>query len=1027
MRPPSDMPRPARPPRRRRLPTGRGRVVLVVALVVLFVLATSLRGMAGFYTDYLWFESLGLTEVWRGVLGAKVSLVAIFTLAFFVLTWVNLTVAERLSGRAVRFGGSNEDELVLRYRELVGRRSMAVRSGVAGLLALIAGSGTAGQWDNWILFRNHVPFGQDDATFGIDIGFYVFQLPFLRFVAGWLFSALVVILVATVVAHYLNGGIRMQASRERVSAHVKAHVSVLFAALALVKAAQYLLDRYELVYSSRGPVDGATYTDVNVQMKSINLLVLISLFATALFIFNIFRRGWVLPVLAVGLWGLVAILAGEAVPAYVQKFRVEPRESALEQRYVQRNMDATKAALGLEGIETRAFDADGQLTGDQLLNNADTVRNIRLWDTGELEETYQRLQGLSPFYDIGDVDVDRYTVGGRTEQVMVASRQINQSSEVLRGWESSRLVYTSGYGAVMAPANAKTSDGQPDLVMRDIPVQSDEGYPVLEQPSIYFGEEQSGYKIVNTSRPELVLQNEDDTTRTGSYQGADGVPLDSVVRRAAFALRFGEIEPLISSSIRSDSKVLLQRDVVERVESLAPFLTFDSDPYSVILDGRLVYVIDGYTTTDRYPNAQRVDADDDLTGRDLRGQSFNYIRNPVKAVVDAYDGSVDMYVTDEVDPLLRAYRHAFPDLFTSLDEAPPGLQAHFRYPEDLFRVQTTMWGRYHVESPDQLLLGQARWTVAASPDAIDPDGQSTTTAASGPPGTAVPTTGSSGARAIEPSYQLLRLPGEDEESFTLMRPFTPASRGQLTSFMAASPDGRLVSYDMPSGELPNGPGVAAAGMQQDPRVSNLQTRLRTQGNEVSFGNALLIPIEQSILYVRPLYVTASANPNPQIKAVVVYFQRGDGETEVEVDTTLAGALQRLFGVAPETLEADPDEADIEDILDDPTAEPEEPADPPEEPGEEPSAFEGTDDELAQAVADKFDEADAAFQEGDTAAWIQAVNEAEALARQLAERRTGDDPGGGDPPSSTTAPSGGSTSSTTTTTTTAPPPTTRPSA
>ncbi len=1024
MRPPSEMPRPARRSRRR-LPTGRARVVLVVALVVVFILATSLRGIAGFYTDYLWYESLGLADVWRGVLGAKVSLVVIFSLVFFVIMWVNLTVAERLSGRAIRFGGSSEDELVLRYRELVGRRSMAVRAGVSALLALIAGSGTAGQWDNWILFRNHVPFGQDDATFGIDIGFYVFQLPFLRFVAGWLFSALVVVLVATIVAHYLNGGIRTQASRDRVSSQVKAHVSVLCAALALVKAGQYLLDRYELVYSSRGPVHGATYTDVNVQMKAINLLVLISLFATALFIVNIFRRGWVLPGLAVGLWALVAVLAGEAVPAYVQKFRVEPRESALEQQYVQHNMDATTAALGLDDIETRPFGADGQLTGDQLLANVDTVRNIRLWDTGELEETFQRLQGLSPFYDIGDVDVDRYTVDGRTEQVMIAARQINQSSEVIRGWESSRLVYTSGYGAVMAPANAKTSDGQPDLVVRDIPLQSDEGYPVLEQPSIYFGEGQTGYKIVNTDRPELVLQNDDDTTETGSYAGADGVPLDSVVRRAAFALRFGEIEPLISSSIRPDSKVLLQRDVVERVQSLAPFLTFDSDPYAVVLDGRLVYVVDGYTTTDRYPNAQRVEADDDLSGTDLRGRSFNYIRNPVKAVVDAYDGTVGMYITDEADPLIRAYRKAFPDLFSPIDEAPAGLAAHFRYPEDLFRVQTTMWGRYHVESPDQLLLGQARWTVAASPDAVDTSAATTTTAA-GTATTAVPTTGSD-ARPIEPSYQLLRLPGEEAESFTLMRPFTPASRTQLTSFMAASPDGRLVSYDMPSGELPNGPGIAAAGMQQTPDVSELSRILASQGNEVSFGNVLLIPIEQTILYVRPLYVTAAANPNPQIKAVVVSVQRADGETDVAVETTLAGALQLIFGVAPETLEADPEEEDIQDILDDPTNEPEEPADPeePEEPEEpaDPGDFAGDDDALVAAIEEAFDAADTAFAAGDTEGWIAALAEAEDLARQLADRRVA--AGGPDPPATTTAPpptTGPAASSSSTTTTT-----TRPSA
>lgn len=1013
MRPPAEMPpRPPRKKRRLRLPQGRGRVVLIVALVAVFVVATSLRGIAGFYTDYLWFDSLDLTEVWRGVLGAKTSLVVIFTLAFFVLMWVNLAVAERLSGRAIRFGGSSEDELVLRYRELVGRRSQLVRGATAGVLALIAGSGVSTQWNSWILFRNRETFGQQDETFGIDVGFYVFQLPFLRFVAGWLFSALIVVLVATVVAHYLNGGIRLQASQDRVSAHVKAHVSVLLAAAALVRASQYFLDRYELVFSSRGPVDGATYTDVNVQLKAIYLLVMISLFATVLFILNIWRRGWVLPVIAVGLWGLVAVLAGEAVPAFVQRFRVEPRESALEAQYIEHNIAATRQALGLDDIENRQFTADGDLTGDELLANAETVRNIRLWDPAEMEQTFQRLQGLREFYDIPDVDVDRYEVDGELQQVMVAARQIDDSQIPNRTWESTRLVYTSGYGVILAPANAKTGDGQPDLVARDIPQELDEGYPTLDQPSLYFGEDQDGYKIVNTTREELLFQDDDGESRYENYQGADGVSLDSAVRRGAFALRFGEIEPLISSSIEPDSRILLHRDVLERVRTVAPFLAFDHDPYAVIIDGRLVYVIDGYTTTDRFPNAQDVDVGADIpSGSDLGGRRFNYIRNSVKAVVDAYEGSVELYVVDEGDPLIRAYDSAFPDLLTPLDEAPEGLSDHFRYPEDLFRVQTSMWGKYHVDDPDQLLQGTAAWTVAPEADAVDPDTtttQSTTANAAADPPVARSQPG------IEPTYQLLKLPGEEETSFVILRPFTPVSRGQLTAFMTATPDGRLVSFNIPSGRLPNGPGVAAAGMQQDNEVGRLQTLLGQQGSEVSFGNILLVPIEESILYVRSLYVTAESTRVPRITRVVVSLQTGPDSNVVAVGNTLDEALEEIFGVSPGTLEAPPDPDEMPDEIEPPEDEPGEEEPPEDEPSEEEpppeeepgGTFDGTDEELIAAIQDAFEAANEAYADGDLGGYQENVREAERLVGELAARRDG--PEGDAPTPSTTAPADGPT-------------------
>jgi len=1017
MRPPSDMPRRGR---RLRFPAGRRRIVLVVTLVAVFVVATSLRTIAHFYTDYLWFQSLDLTSVWRGVLGTKVLLVGFFTLAFFALMWANLLIAERLSGRTIRFGGSSEDELVLKYRELVGRRASLVRSATSGLIALAAGGGTASQWNNWILLRNHVEFGEKDATFGKDIGFYVFQLPFLRFAVGWVFSALVVVTVVTVVAHYLNGGIRLQATQDRVGPAVKAHVSVLLAVLAAVRAGQYWLDRYELVFSRRGPVNGAAYTDINVQLKAIDLLVLISIFATVLFIVNIRRRGWVLPVMAVGIWALVAVLAGEAVPALVQRFRVDGERSALESPYVENNIAATRSAMGLGGIEETDFETDFDLSGGDLVDNAQTVRNIRLWDPGQIQQGFERFQ-TTDLLAIPDVDVDRYTVDGEARQVMVAPRNVDDSElpEGSSGWEQSRLVYTYGYGMVMAPANAKSGEGDPVFTVRDIPIESVDGFPDVTEPRMYFGEDLSGYKIIDTDRAEIELEEAEDgqgdsegaATSTRGYTGRDGVPLDSFVRRAAFALRFGEIEPLTSGSIRSASRVLMQRDVRERVQALAPFLAFDADPYPVVVDERIFYVIDAYTTTDRYPNAQRSTFDDDLLqGSGLRGRPFNYARNSVKAVVDAYDGTVELYVTDDEDPLVRAYRDAFPELFSPVSEAPAGLVEHFRYPEDLFRVQTGFWGRYHVVDPDAFLNNDGvRWTVAETSATTDTPPSNTTTTS--PTTTTEPVEDAEDSQGrIEPTYQLLQLPGEETEEFVLLRPFTVRGRTQLSSFLTATADGRLVSHNV-KGDVPNGPAVAGNTMQNDETVG--EERAKFRDSNVAFGNVLLVPIEQSVLYVQSMYVTTNED-QPRIKRVIVYYQ-SDSESEegsVAVGRTLQEALEARFGDAPTTLEEtpDPDDPEITGGEDDPV-----------DPGDEvpDDDFDGTNAELIAAIQAEFDLADEALADGaDLAAYQRHIDEAERLLGILAGRERADPDE--DETTPTTEPSDDEDEAGGSTTTTAPP-------
>jgi hypothetical protein len=881
-------------------------------VVAAFILLMSLRGIARFYTDYLWFDSLDQTGVWRGVLGAKVVLALLFILIFFGLALANLSIADRLAP-AFRVSGP-EDELLERYHDLVEGRAGWIRASVAGVLALIAGSGVSAEWNSWILFTNGRDFGVTDPQFGQDVGFYVFRLPFLSFVVDWLFASLLIVLIITVVAHYLNGGIRVQPPSPRVTPQVKAHLSVLLAALALVKAADYWLQRFELTTSSRGVVDGATYTDVNAQLPVLNLLVLISLAAAVLFVANIFRRGWTLPVLAVGLWMFVAIVAGGIYPQYVQSFQVRPNESARERPYIQRNIDATLDALDLHDVTVQRFTPTTDVEDVSLEGAQPTIRNIRLWDpAGNLSgQAFEQLQRIRNYYGINDIDVDRYQVDGELTQVNVGARSINPGGVPGDSWEARHLAYTHGYGVVLAPSNASQGT-EPDFLVGGVPPEvapelAGSGFG-MEQPGIYFGEDLEGYIVVGTDREEIDYQDEDTTVRT-TYDGEDGVPADSLVRRIAFSLRFGDLNPLISDFMTDESRVILQRDVISRVEALAPFLDADADPYPVVVDGRVLWVVDLYTTTSRYPYAQEADTDQLLSASGLN-HDFNYVRNSVKATVDAYDGTVSLYVVDDEDPIIAAYQDAFPELFTPGDEMSAGLREHLRYPEDLFRIQTAAYGRYHLQDPDNFFTQEDAWRVARDPGTAGADPTTVVTDETGQ------ATGETRAARIAPYYQILQLPQEPggtelgDPEMVLMRPFVPFSeddRSQLlTAFMAARMDGNsygeLVVYEMSSRDLPDGPGIAAATIGADEAVSQLENLLGEAGSEVRYGNMLLVPIDNALLYVQPFYVVAEDQTRqlPQLQRVIVAFGK-----EVVFENTLSEALTVLFGDTAETLEQ-PDE------------------------------------------------------------------------------------------------------------------------
>jgi uncharacterized membrane protein (UPF0182 family) len=893
-------------PRRRRRTSSRSRVLIIVGIVVLFLLVTSLRGIASFYTDYLWFQNLHLTSVFTGILGAKVALAVIFTLTFAVLCFISLTVADR-TAPTFRPSGP-EDELLNRYHDFVAPRAWLVRGIISLFFGLIAGVGQANLWQQWILFTHSKSFGVKDSTFHTDIGFYVFRLPFLVGVEQWLFDALIIILLITLVADYLNGGIRPQSPLQRVTPQVKAHVSVILAALALIKALDYFLARYSLTFSSRGFVQGATYADVHASLPALDLMLFIALLSCGLFIYNIWQRGWVLPAVAVGLWAFVGLIALTAYPAFIEQVRVKPSESSREAPYITNNIQATRAGMGLDHVTPRTFDDNNNLNQAEsdVESNKDLLANVPLLDTTQVPDTFNKLQGYLAYTTFNNLVTDRYTMtqanGQTTEtQVLLSSRDLNLSQAPSQSWEGQHILYTHGYGLALAPANAVNSQGEPAFTIRNVPTAIDQNTisANLHEPQLYFSLGQSGYSIVDSSKQQEVDYVTQSDQKGTSYHGTGAVPLNSWIKRAAFALRFGDWNPLISSYVTPGSRIIYNRDVMQRLQTVAPFLTWDSDPYPVLIDGKISFIVDGYTTTNHYPNAQPADTSDVNPGG-LAGKNFNYVRNSVKAVVDAYNGTVTLYVVNQKDPIIRAYESAFPKLFDQ-GAIPSSIRDHFRYPEDLFTVQTNMWARYHISDPNAFYSQSAGWSVSQDPGHdVENTAQTTTQNAQGQQV-------STKENRVPPYYAILKLPGESQPSFMLFRTFVPFSEDDskktLTSFMVAKSDnfnddyGQLISYQVPSEELPDGPAIVGAKISANAEVSAQETLLN-KDSKVTWGNLTLFPLGQSVLYVRPLYVRAVGGTEvPTIQDVVLVFGWGNAQ-KIVIQPTLQQALQAMFPNAP---------------------------------------------------------------------------------------------------------------------------------
>ncbi len=833
------------------------RILLILigvflALFVLFML------LSGFYTDLLWFQSLGLSSVFWTAIKARIGVFFIFSLLSLVFFLANLLIARNLSGWGGFFLAGQRYYITSRVVNIV----VVV---VALILSVLNGLGSISQWDTILRCLNQRPFGVLDPIFSQDVAFYVFTLPVYRFLRGWLVEVLVITLLSTA-AVYL--GVQLVAGRQlKFSLPLRSwlHLATLGALFLLVLAWGYRLSGFELLYSSRGVASGASYTDIHAQLLAYNLSFWTVILCMLLLLGGVAsRRPWILAI-GGGLWLVAAMGVGGVYPALMQQFDVQPNELIKEFAYIEYNIDLTRRAYGLDKIEERDFGSVADLTTEALAEAEPTIRNIRLWDYRPLQDTYAQIQEIRLYYEFVDVDVDRYYLDGDYRQVTLSAREMATEQLQSRTWVNEHLQFTHGYGLVMSPVNAVTPEGLPELLVRDLPPRTISGLEIT-RPELYYGEKTDNYVFVNSALEEFDYPSGDQNVFT-TYEGTGGVLYDSPFKRAAFAYRFGDVSVLLSEYLTPESRVMLHRNIHQRVRQVAPFLLFDPDPYLVIVDGRLVWLQDAYTVTDMYPYSQPYQ------------DHFNYIRNSVKVVLDAYNGDMTFYMVDTEDPLIQAYAAIFPDLFTPLEEMPEGLRAHVRYPEGLFIIQAQMNNTYHMQDPTVFYNKEDQWAVAHEMYAGND-------------------------QLMEPYYVTMSLEGEDREEFILIQPFTPANKQNMVGWMAARSDGehygKLLLYKFPKQELVYGPLQIEARIDQEPAISGQLSLWHQRGSRVIRGNLLVIPIGNSLLYVEPLYLQAETGQLPELKRVIV----ASGEQVLMADT-LDEALASIGGAPVVMVEEEP--------------------------------------------------------------------------------------------------------------------------
>ncbi|HKV45141.1 MAG TPA: UPF0182 family protein, partial [bacterium] len=832
--------------------TARLRRTLLALLVALLVL---LPGLARMYTEWLWFGEVGYRAVfWVPIVsGTAVAFAA--ALSVFVILWVNVRPLLRLRPipRVIDLqpsGGRGHGQVLVRLRPAT---LLAVG---AGIVSLLAGQAAGGAWQTVQLWLHRVPFGIADPVFHRDVGFYVFTLPLYTAVYDWLFSWTFIALLIVAAGYYLDLAPLMLRGVWAIPRGARVHLAVLAGVLLLLRAAGFWLDAYGLLFSPRGAVFGAGYTDLHTTLPALRILMVLATATGVLMLSSVWLSTLRAAVGSLAVMIVVWVAGTSVYPAIVQQFEVSPNELNREAPYIRNSIEATLHAFNLDRVQEQLFPATESLTPATVQANRSVLDNVRLWDYRPLLRTYAQLQGLRLYYTFTNVGVDRYHIGGREQQVMLSARELDLArlTPEARTWVNDHLVFTHGYGLVMTPVNRISAEGLPEFYIKDIPPQSTIGLRVA-RPELYYGLLADQYVIVKTRTKELDYPQGDQNVYA-SYDGAGGVSLAAPLAKLAFASRFGASQLMLTNDVTAESRVMFHREVRERVAHIAPMLTFDHDPYLVLADARLYWIVDAYTTSAGYPYAHPAGG-------------LNYIRNSVKVVVDAYNGTTRFYMVDPQDPLVKAWGRIFPGLFRPIAELPPELAAHLRYPEDLFAIQAQVYSTFHMKDPRVFYNREDLWVF---PNELF----------------------SGAAQPLEPYYVNLRLDPAQGEEFALILPFTPAGKDNMVAWMAGRSDmphyGRLLVYRFPKDRTVFGPMQIEARINQDPVISSQLTLWNQMGSQVIRGNLLVVPVADALLYIEPLYLQASGSALPELKRVIVAYG-----TRIAMEPTLEAALGRIFG------------------------------------------------------------------------------------------------------------------------------------
>lgn len=862
-------------------PSRRARTLLMT-LGVLAVLGMAFTMFAGFWTDWLWYRSVNYSSVFTTTLWTKIGLFFVFGVLMALAVGFNIWLAHRL--RPPLSAMSMEQQNLDRYRMGIAPYKRWLLLGIVSLVGLIAGASASSQWRTWLMWVNGVSFGQKDPQFHLDISFYTFDLPWYRFLLGFGFAAAILSVIAASLTHYLYGGLRITSPGARATAAATGHLSVLLGIFVALKAVAYWLDRYGLAvkssdFKATDSWTGLRYVDANAYLPAKTILFCIAVICALLFFATLWRRTWQLPVIGFGLMVLSAILIGGLYPAIVQKFQVQPNEQAKEAPYVEKNLKATREAYGIDDASVKEYDGKSTQTDKtKLRDDVDATASIRVVDPNVVSPTFQQLQQMRNYYAFPtNLDVDRYSKDGKDQDTVIGLRELNLAGIPKNNWINDHFRYTHGYGVVAAKGTEADAEGRPVFTESNLPSQGDLG---TYQQRVYYGEKTTEYSIVGGPQKEIDY-SDDNGEKTYSYKDKSGVNLSNPINRAAYAVAFSEPQILYSGAIGEGSRILYNRTPKQRVEAVAPWLTIDGDAYPAVVGGKIQWIVDAYTTTNGYPYASRTTLGDttadSLTATNnqravvAQQNQVNYIRNSVKATVDAYTGEVKLYQWDTKDPVLKTWMKAFPGTVEPKKDISTDLMAHLRYPQDLFKVQRELLARYHVEDADTFLSGSEVWQV---PD--DPTNKS---------GDAVP-----------PYYLSMKMPDQSAQAFSLTTTFTPNGRDNLSAFMSVDAEagtsdyGKIRILKLPTNTTVNGPKQVQSQFNSEQDIAETISLLNRGDSNVEYGNLLTVPLDGGLLYVEPVYVRGGGLKYPLLRKVLVTY---GGNTAFE--DTLDGALNKVFG------------------------------------------------------------------------------------------------------------------------------------